>query len=165
MGERMSIYAGEPVQRALACLGPTYDENRSGRLNTVCERYLAMVDDELARLDLSESEWCAILEANNDVEIGVESHGHVLIWANVHDCRGLSERWGVDQQALAKKLHQLPRSTLIAIREVADRFWSATNGDDPVNGRTIADDLRRAGVRLPNRRNEKGAPPAPANRD
>src|SRR5579883_2547022 len=91
MGERMSIYAGEPVQRALASLGRTYEENRSGRLNTVCERYLAMVDDELARLDLSESEWCAIMEANNDVEIGVESHSsHVLLWANVHDCRGLS---------------------------------------------------------------------------
>ena len=149
MGERMSIYAGEPVQHALACLGRTYEENRSGRLNTVCERYLSMVDDELARLDLSESEWCAIMEANNDVEIGVESQSsHVLLWANVHDCRGLSERWGVDQQALALTLRRLPRSTLIAIREVADRFWSATSGDEPVNGRTIADDLRRAGVRL-----------------
>lgn len=143
MSKRLSIYVGPPVDDALNVLGEAYRDNVSGRLNTVCERYLAMVSDELARLDLTEAEWCAIMEANNDVDMGVtdRSTGAVLLWATVHDCRGLGERWGVDQLALVKKLQQLPRSTLLAIREVADRFWS--NWPDP------SYDLRRAGVRLP----------------
>jgi hypothetical protein len=68
MAERFSIYAGPPMIDAIKDLGSHYGENRSGRLNTVCERYRAMVADELARIDLSKNEWCAIMDANNGVE-------------------------------------------------------------------------------------------------
>lgn len=124
MGERISLYAGPPVAEALAYLGESYAENRSGRINTVCERYLAMVAHELRSLALSRAEWCAIFDANNGV---VEYLGAPLmpsgIWANVHDST-LGEKWGIDQRALVGKLQRLTPATLIAIQEACDRFWS-----------------------------------------
>jgi hypothetical protein len=126
MGDKFSVYAGAPMAAALDALGSHYAENRSGRLNTVCERYLAMVADELARLDFSRAEWCAILDANNGVDLGlgIGTGGAIMIWANVHDSHGLGEKWSVDQAALVRRLQALPRSSLYAICEVADRFWS-----------------------------------------
>jgi hypothetical protein len=142
MAERFSIYAGPPMIDAIKDLGSHYEENRSGRLNTVCERYRAMVADELARLDLSKNEWCAIMDANNGVEqyIGAAQFPSGL-WANVHDSGSqLGEKWGIDQPRLVAKLQQMPKSTLIAIQEVCDRFWSHTD-------RHTDEALATAGVR------------------
>lgn len=126
MSTKFSIYAGAPVERALSCLGADYAQNRSGRLNSVCERYLAMVADELGRLTFSRAEWCAILDANNGVDLGADymSMPPMLVWANVHDSRGLGEKWEVDQLALVARLQALPKASLVAIQEAADRFWS-----------------------------------------
>lgn len=119
--KRMSIYAGQPIADVIAAIGDRYDENRSGRLNTVCERYLGMVADELARIELTRAEWCAVMTANHGVSIpDIPS----VIWANVHDTRGLDTQWNIDQAALVGKLQRLPRAALIAIREACDRFWS-----------------------------------------
>lgn len=144
MGEKFSIYAGPPIAAALACLGEDYAENRSGRLNTVAERYLAMVADELARLDLSHSEWCAIMDANNGVEqyTGDAGVNAVMLWANVHDTRELGVKWKIDQAELVRKLQQLPKSTLTAILEVCDRFWSRS-------GMPTDEALSASGVTLP----------------
>jgi hypothetical protein len=125
MTERISIYAGPPILAALNASGDT--DNRSGRLNTVCERYMVMVADELARIALTKNEWMAILDANNGIEPGaVPGHASMtaMVWANVHDSRELSDKWEIDQPALVKKLQAMPRAALIAIMEVCDRFWS-----------------------------------------
>lgn len=123
--KRISIYVGQPIADVIAAIGAEYVENRSGRLNTVCERYLAMVADELARIELTRAEWCAVMAANNDVSLYV-GHPDVpsMIWANVHDNRGLDKKWNIDQAALVGKLQRLSHASLIAIREACDRFWS-----------------------------------------
>lgn len=140
---RLSIYSGAPLEAALACLGEIYAENKSGRINTVCERYLAMVSDELGRLVLTKNEWCAVMDANNGVEqfTGMGSMP-VMLWANVHDSPELGEKWDVDQAALVSKLQHLPKSTLIAVQEVCDRFWSRT--EKPTD-----EALAAAGVMVP----------------
>jgi hypothetical protein len=123
-------YAGPPLQAAISALGSHYEENRSGRLNTVCERYMAMVADELARINLSKGEWCAIMDANNGVEqyLGGAAMMPSMLWANVHDSGSqLREKWGIDETRLVKKMQQMSKSTLIAIQEVCDRFWSHTD--------------------------------------
>jgi hypothetical protein len=124
---RLSIYSGPPIEAALACIAD--EENRSGRLNTICDRYLAMVADELGRLDLSKDEWCAIMDANNGVTVFYGEPAGLMatgIWANVHDSPELGEKWKIDQAALVGKLQRLPRSTLLAVQEACDRFWSRT---------------------------------------
>jgi hypothetical protein len=124
MADRVQIYAGPPVEAALAAVGEA--DTASGRLNTVAERYLAMVRDELSRIGLSREEWHALLDANNGVEIYIGSGRwpESLVWANVHDTTGLEEKWGIDQKALVAKLQALPKSSLIAIQEVIDRVWA-----------------------------------------
>ncbi len=142
MSERISVYAGPPIEAALACIADT-EQNRSGRLNTICERYLAMVADELGRLDLSRGEWCAIMDANNGVAVyygepaGITATG---LWANVHDSPELGEKWKIDQAALVKKLQLLPRSSLLAIKEACDRFWSLT--EKPTDKALIASGIK-----------------------
>jgi hypothetical protein len=124
---RLSIYSGPPIEAALSAIGEDYTENKSGRLNTVCERYMAMVADEFGRLELSRAEWCAVLDANNGVSVsygepaGITATG---IWANVHDSPGLGEKWKIDQTSLVQKLQRMDRSTLLAVQEACDRFWS-----------------------------------------
>jgi hypothetical protein len=139
MENRFSIYAGTPMVAALAALGQE-GINRSGRLNTVCERYMAMVTDALARLDLSRGEWCAVMDANNGVQewTGDPWHG-TMLWANVADTPGLGEKWGVDQEVLVARLRALGKTDLIAVQEVCDRFWS--HADLPTD-----DALAQAGV-------------------
>jgi hypothetical protein len=124
VSERIQIYAGPPIEAALAAVGEA--DSASGRLNTVAERYLAMVRDELSRINLSRAEWHAIIDANNGVEIYIGSGRwpESMVWANVHDSRGLGDKWGIDQSALVAKLQAMPRSALIAVQEVIDRVWA-----------------------------------------
>src|SRR5262245_23531889 len=126
MATQVKFYIGPPMDEALACLGGEYAENRSGRLNTVCERYLLMVRDELSRLDFSRNEWCAILDANNGVEVsmGAGEINATMLWANVADSPELGGKWQVDQDALVRRLRGLSKSAATAILEVCDRFWS-----------------------------------------
>lgn len=130
MARKLSIYAGEPLESVLAAVADYGEENRSGRLNTVAERYLAMIADELGRLDLTRAEWLAILAANNDVSLGVADYPASLVWVNLADSPHIGEQFEIDEKRLAARLQSLPRSTLIAIREACDRFWARSDSSD-----------------------------------
>ena len=138
MARTTSIYVSPPINEAIRRLGKQ-GTNVSGRLATVCERYLEIVADELARIKMTKAEWCAIMDANNGVQIMTGNPFAHLIWANVFDSPELEEKWGVDVVALANKLQALPKSTLLAIREAIDIFWSHANA--PTD-----DALKAAGV-------------------
>lgn len=129
MTNKFSIYASEPLLAALSALGDRDDGNRSARINVVCERYLAIVADELKRLKFSKGEWCAIMDANNGAQVylGGAALFPSMIWANVHDSPELEDKWKIDQAALVRRLQALPPSSLIAIQEACDRFWSRTD--------------------------------------
>jgi hypothetical protein len=142
MTNKFSIYAGEPLIAALDAIGERYAENRSGRINTIAERYMAMIADEISRLTFSRNDWCAILDANNGVQqfTGIGEFPS-MIWANVHDTPELGKKWDIDQADLVRRLQALPRSSLLAVQEVADRFWSRS--EKPTDKA-----LKEAGVKL-----------------
>jgi hypothetical protein len=129
MGTKVNIYIGPPIEQALACLGGGYADNRSGRLNTVCERYLVMVRDELSRINFSRGEWCAILDANNGVEAntGAGEINATMLWANVADSDGLGQKWHIDQDALVNRMRCLSKSAAVTVLEICDRFWSRSD--------------------------------------
>jgi hypothetical protein len=84
MAERATIYLGRPITEALKCLGEDCNENKSGRISTVCERYLMIVSDEIRWMDFSRAEWLAILDANNRVTVSYGiPEGDAMLWANV----------------------------------------------------------------------------------
>lgn len=119
----MSIYAGPPIRALL----DGHDENRSARLNTVAERYAAIVAAHTP--ELSEAEWCAVCDALNGCFMGA---GEALLgvryaWANVADCEGLGTKWGVDQDALAQRLRTASLAEQVSVAEVVQRFSRNTD--------------------------------------
>lgn len=116
-GEKLSIYAGEPL--ALVLVG--HDENRSGRINTVCARYLGAVAAHCPRL--REAEWMAICDALNGTWLR-DDDSIRYTWAEIADCDGLAEKWGIDQQALAQRVRDMDFAAKVALVETVERFWS-----------------------------------------
>ena len=119
---KISVYAGAPIQRALE----GHSDNRSGRLNTVAERYTYIVERDCPVL--SEAQWCAICDALNGYWLsgGDSGAGVRLAWAEIEDADrlgGLGARWGVDALALAAWLREATAGQQVAVAEVVQRFW------------------------------------------
>lgn len=120
---KISIYAGAPIQRVLE----GYADNRSGRLNTVAERYAYVVERDCPAL--SEAQWGAVCDALNGywMDGGDSGAGVRLAWAEIEDADrldGLGEKWGVDAHALAMQLRDSTAGQQVAVAEVVQRFWS-----------------------------------------
>lgn len=134
MGEKLSIYAGEPMARVLV----GHDENRSGRINTVCDRYLSIVAEHGPTLRLAE--WCAACDALNGAWMSDEASIRFM-WAEIADCEGLGDKWGIDQPALTERIRELPLAAKVAMMEVVERFWGRTD-------LSTADALALAGAKI-----------------
>ena len=137
---KMSIYAGQPIQRALE----GHNKNRSGRLNTVAERYAYVVQRDCPAL--TEAEWCAICDALNGywLDGGDSGAGVRLAWAEIEDADrldGLGAKWDVDANALALRLRDATAGQQVAVAEVVQRFWQRPE-------LPTAEALRLAGARI-----------------
>jgi hypothetical protein len=150
VGEKFSIYAGEPVDRLLTLAGR---DNRSGRINDCASRYLDVVDEELARLDFTRDEWCAICDANNGSMIGGfgDDISWRMAWANVADTPELGEKWDIDLASLVGRMQGLTLAQKAAVAEVIQRFWERVSlpTDDALReaGALSDDKTPHAGVR------------------
>lgn len=116
---KLSIYAGAPIQRALEGY-----ENRSGRLNTVAERYIDIIARDCPAL--TEAEWCAVCDALNGYWMEGGDMGIRMAWAEVADAdrlTGLGKKWGIDAQALAEHMQCMSAGGQAALAEVVERFW------------------------------------------
>lgn len=136
-GQRLSVYAGEPVRRVLAGHGG----NRSARLNTVADRYLQIVARDGPQW--TRAEWSAVCDALNGCWLADEA-GIRLIWAEVADAdrlNGLGGKWDVDASALARQIRAMPHGQRVALAEIVERFWTYC-------GRETEDALRLAGARI-----------------
>jgi hypothetical protein len=119
MAERMSIYAGPPLLAALAGF-----ENRSGRLNDVAERYLAIIAEELKTPRFRLGEWCAIMDVLNGSQIDVGGRpDSQWCWVSMAESPEMDTKWGIDHEALAARMRSLPLAARAAIHEAAGRFY------------------------------------------
>jgi hypothetical protein len=146
MAGKVSIYLGERAETALAG-----SDNRSGRLEEVCNRYLAIVAEELERLDLSETEWSAAL---NGFESVLQTAGINISrlrsdpvtwripWMLALPNRGIADKWGVDVQALTEKMERFSLAQRAAFAEACDRYVRHRN-----EGLAPDQATERAGVR------------------
>lgn len=125
MEKRISIYVGEPLAALLAG-----HENRSGRINNVAERYAAILQAELKRIDFTRGEWCAIFDAENGCGIGEASGDQMtwqFAWANMEDSPEMDEKWDIDHADLARRMRALSPAAKAAVYEAAIRFWQNTS--------------------------------------
>lgn len=137
MGEKLSIYAGEPMALILAGFG----ENRSGRLNTVCDRYLQIVAHDGPTWTLAQ--WSAVCDALNGIWLSDEASVRYA-WAEVADAdrlNGLGPKWGVDAVALVEQIRTMTHGQRVALIEIVERFWQRT--DLPT-----AEALKSAGAKI-----------------
>lgn len=118
MGEKFSIYAGEPMALALSL----FDDNRSGRINAICDRYLAIVAKHTPVM--TRGEWSAVCDVINGAFL--DARGIDLCWASVADSGpdGIGEKWGVDVDALANRIRAMSLAERVAMCECVERFWS-----------------------------------------
>lgn len=137
---KLSIYAGPPVRRVLE---QANQENRSARLNAVCERYEAIVADELQRVAFTYAEWYAICDVENGTYMG--DHGWQSSWANMMDSPEMDAKWDIDHEHLGSRLRALSLAGRCAVAEVVERFWSSPQLNELPNDEL----LRRAGAPLP----------------
>ena len=132
--QRYNIYAGEPFE--LAVNG--HDENRSGRVNIICDRYLQIVADESP--DWSIEKWSAVCDGLNGYwmadQISVRS-----AWAEIADFEGLGKKWGIDQEALAAEIRAMSTAQKVALIEIVERFWK--NSELPTD-----EALKQAGAKI-----------------
>lgn len=124
---KISIYAGPPIKAVLEAVTDLEgggEFNRSARINTVADRYMAIVSHQLGKIGLTDDEWCAVMDANNGMQIMTDTiMSPMAVWANIEDSEGLGEKWGIDTSSLVKKLRNSGPTGLIAVLEAIDRFW------------------------------------------
>lgn len=126
---RPSIYLA--AETAAALESSMRDEDTiSGTINFIILSYFKVLDDGKKWLKdhpLSNGEWSAIIDANNGSLI--DHHSSTLLWANVHDSRGFTEKWGVDVAALSEKMRAFPLPAQLALADVVRLFWADPHGD------------------------------------
>ena len=120
--------------------------NLSGSITTLLERYRKITAD--ACPELTESEWCAIVDANNGCNIWLTAgtDPYQSLWANVHDSEddGLSEKWGISCRDLADRIRQLPLAGKAAVWDVAARFLASPR----LNEISALELLKEAGAKI-----------------
>lgn len=117
---RYAIYAGDPLQNVLS----GHLTHRSGRVNEVCARYLQIVADQSPEWPLAK--WSAVLHTLKGYWLH-DSACARLAWARIADCTGLGEKWGVDQEALAKEVREMSSTQRIALLEIVERYWQRSD--------------------------------------
>lgn len=123
---KLSIYVGSGIQAAFAAIIEN-DEltgfNRSGRLNSIAERYMTMIDAAMPKL--AAAEWLAIFDANITTESPATAHAHANLWD--YPYTELGKKWDIDARELVSRLEDLPLASRLAVAEVIDRWWGGAH--------------------------------------
>lgn len=91
------------------------------------ERYYAVIRDELKRLQLTQREVLLILDAMNGVIVDPAEMYRSTILLDVADhirLNAADEKWDIDGDGLIRKLEALSPGTLMALVDLAERFWA-----------------------------------------
>ena len=137
MAKRTSIYMPSHIQAVLKSYG---EGSTSGTVTGLIDRYQWITADAMPYL--TEAEWSLICDALNGCGTWISAGGpdpFPMIWAGVADSEqdGLGEKWGVDIQALARRLRELPLAGRAAVWDVAARFWAHEKLNDLEPGKLL----------------------------
>lgn len=130
MAQKSSVYLTDETLAVLRATAPkNADFSLSGRINSIAERYGEIVGRECPTF--TESEWCAICDANNGTILDDLPQTTAHMWANVADSPGIGEKWGIDAARLVSKMRKLRYVETVAVAEIVQRFWSdCSRGDN-----------------------------------
>lgn len=100
-------------------------ESISAVAQRAVHRYLMTCANSLPVLRVAE--WCAIFDALNGTW-QLDTWSPRYVYAEVHDCRGLGVKWGIDQAALVDTLMALDWGACMAIVDANEQFWARDDG-------------------------------------
>lgn len=132
-----------PLGRALAVRGDNPNEIAQRDI----ERYYAILDQELATVDLTEAEALTIIDATTGWY--VEPHTARLLWAEVEDAirlGQLSADRDIDGDALITKLRALTPAQAMAIIDAVERWWRLRAVEDAAPPGVLAESAGRLAV-------------------
>ena len=135
----VSVYFSIPLIKL--CAGT---RNRSARLRHVAERFREFMD--LCTPELDEAQWCAICDVANGLWLQGDADPSRAILFDIEDAEGLGDKWGVDTDHLCNTLRDMHPSAMVAVVEVAQRYWDIHSSPELRSHRAI---LERAGARFP----------------
>lgn len=95
---------------------PFQVEEVIGRYLLICQR---------SKPDLTVSEWCALFDVLNGVFF--DEHSIEGVYAEIEDAEDIGEKWGIDKDALARKLRDMTFAQKAAIAEYSIQFWNHSN--------------------------------------
>jgi hypothetical protein len=110
---KIAVYVGPPMTRAIEAF-----QNRSRRVNDLCERYMAMVEDACPALTVDE--WRMLLEQLGGVRRDVA--GARRLWLEL----SMAPLDDAEEAVIAGLIPRLKAATLterLAILEMLDRYW------------------------------------------
>lgn len=87
-------------------------------------RYYALLEDELERVELSEPEGCFLVEALNGLAVDATWYRSLrMIVSDACTEDGLDEKWQINRQKLEAKLERITPGQAMALVDAAERFW------------------------------------------
>lgn len=123
----------EERQDALtAALGGGGDTPLGSTARRDLERYYQVVRDELRQLPLERGEVLLILDAMNGAIVDLTAMYRSALVLGVQDhirLNAADQKWGVDGGALMAKLSTMSPGMLMALCDLAERFWSRPDED------------------------------------
>lgn len=143
MGKKATVYLSD---NALEAIGKS--ENLSGRLNSICSRYGAIIAKDCPALAVNQ--WMMICDILNGTVLDADNRDADparFLWADISESGkldGMAEKWEIDTEALSQQVRELPYSSQCAIIEVAARFWADCETDYPSD----KDRLQAAGAKI-----------------
>ena len=143
MGKKATVYLSD---NALEAIGKS--ENLSGRLNSICSRYGAIIAKDCPALTVNQ--WMMICDILNGTVLDADNRDADparFLWADISESGkldGMAEKWEIDTEALSQQVRELPYSSQCAIIEVAARFWADCETDYPSD----KDRLQAAGAKI-----------------
>lgn len=143
MGKKATVYLADS---ALEVIGK--GENLSGRINSICTRYGAIIGKDCPALAVAE--WMMICDILNATVLDCDSRDADparFLWADISESGkldGMAEKWEIDTEALSQQVRDMPYSQQVAIIEVVSRFWADCETDYPSD----SDRLQAAGAKI-----------------
>lgn len=117
---KKSVFLNDATVEAIESRQKPGEANYSGTINSLIDRYQALIRNTVQELDLSTKEWTTIFSIYNGTVTGHDAAGTVkMLLAEVMD----SEE-AANTPHLPEKIRSMNFCQRLAVIDMADRFWS-----------------------------------------
>ena len=117
---KKSVFLNDAAVEAIESRNKPGEANYSGTINTLIDRYRALIRNTVLELDLSTKEWTTLFSVYNGTVTGQDASGTVkMLLAEVMDSEEAE-----NTPHLPEKIRNMNFCQRLAVIDMVDRFWS-----------------------------------------